>query len=95
MVHLSDPQAEDAIYDSEAMRFARVELGDDVVPDDVPDETTIPALPQLLDATIMAAPNSTKNAGQARDPEMKQTREGNTWYSGMKLHLGTALSSRE
>jgi len=27
------------------MRFARVELGDDVVPDDVPDETTIPALP--------------------------------------------------
>jgi transposase, IS5 family len=91
--NLSDPQAEDAIYDSEAMRrFARVELGNDVVPD----ETTIlrfrhllethhltaaifdavkelPTAKRLLlksgtivDATIIAAPSSTKNAAQAR-----------------------------
>jgi hypothetical protein len=89
--NLSDPQTEDAIYDSESMRrFARVELGDDVVPD----ETTILRFRHLLeqhgltqaifnsitglleerrlllrsgtivDATIIAAPSSTKNASQ-------------------------------
>ena len=119
--NLSDPQAEDAIYDSEAMRrFARVELGDDVVPD----ETTIlrfrhlleqhrltaaifEAVKELLtakrlllqsgtivDATIIAAPSSTKNAAQARDPEMKQTRKGNAWHFGMKLHVGTDPKGR-
>src|SRR6201993_1873334 len=93
--NLSDPQAEDAIYDSESMRrFARVELGDDVVPD----ETTILRFRHLLeqhqltkaifdavaalleerrlllrsgtivDATIISAPSSTKNATAARDP---------------------------
>ena len=91
--NLSDPQAEDAIYDSESMRrFARVEWGDDVVPD----ETTILRLRHLLeqhgltcaifeaiggllearglllragtivDATIIAAPSSTKNASATR-----------------------------
>src|SRR6516164_1230894 len=119
--NLSDPQAEDAIYDSEAMRrFARVELADDVVPD----ETTIlrfrhlleeyrltaaifDAVKELLaakrlllksgtivDATIIAAPSSTKNAAQARDPGMRQTRKGNTWYFGMKLHVGTDRRGR-
>ena len=98
--NLSDPQAEDAIYDSESMRrFVGLELGDEVVPD----ETTIPRFRHLLeqhglteaifasitglleerrlllrsgtivDATIIAAPSSTKNASAARDPEMKQT----------------------
>ncbi|HEX3354163.1 MAG TPA: IS5 family transposase [Terriglobales bacterium] len=114
--NLSDPQAEDAIYDSESMRrFARVELGDDVVPD----ETTILRFRHLLeqqgltkaifdavrhlleerrlllragtivDATIIAAPASTKNASATRDPEMKQTRKGKSWHFGMKLHVGT------
>ena len=113
---LSDPQAEDMLYDSEAMRrFARIELGEDVVPD----ESTILRFRHLLethqltarmldavtalleerrlllkagtieDATIIAAPSSTKNAAKARDPEMKQTRKGNPWYFGMKLHVGT------
>src|ERR1700753_1761234 len=113
---LSDPQAEDSIYDSESMRrFARVELGDDVVPD----ETTILRFRHLLekhhltgaifeaigglleakgllrragtivDATIIAAPSSTKNATATRDPEMKQTRKGKNWHFGMKLHIGT------
>ena len=113
--NLSDPQAEDAIYDSESMRrFARVELGDDVVPD----ETTILRFRHLLeqhgltsaifdaiggllearglllrsgtivDATIIAAPSSTKNASAKRDPEMKQTRKGKNWHFGMKLHIG-------
>jgi hypothetical protein len=96
--NLSDPQAEDAIYDSESTRrFARVELGDEVVPD----ESTILRFRHLLeqhgltraifnsitglleerrlllrsgtivDATIIAAPSSTKNASASRNPEMK------------------------
>jgi len=119
--NLSDPQAEDAIYDSESMRrFARVELGHDTVPD----ETTILRFRHLLeehgltaaifdavktllvekqlllkagtivDATIIAAPTSTKNATQMRDPEMRQTRKGNAWHFGMKLHIGTDLKGR-
>lgn len=113
--NLSDPQTEDAIYDSESIRrFVGVELGEDVVPD----ETTILRFRHLLearglteaifdevkalleekhllvkagtivDATILSAPSSTKNATQSRDPEMKQTKKGNTWYFGMKLHVG-------
>lgn len=119
--NLSDPQAEDAIYDSESMRrFARVELGADVVPD----ETTILRFRHLLerqgltaaifdavkrllvekelllkagtivDATIIAAPSSTKNATHTRDPEMHQARKGKTWHFGMKLHVGTDLKGR-
>jgi len=119
--NLSDPQAEDAIYDSESMRrFTRVELGHDPVPD----ETTILRFRHLLeqhgltaaifetvkallvekqlllkagtivDATIIAAPTSTKNATQTRDPEMRQTRKGNAWHFGMKLHIGTDRKGR-
>ena len=114
--NMSDPQAEDAIYDSESIRrFAKVELGDDKVPD----ETTILRFRHLLenhqlteaifeavkdllsehrlllragtivDATIIAAPSSTKNKTGTRDPEMKQTRKGKNWHFGMKLHIGT------
>ena len=43
----------------------------------------------IVDATIIAAPSSTKNATETRDPEMKQTRKGNNWHFGMKLHIGT------
>src|SRR3970282_1305839 len=100
---LSDPAAEDALYDSESMRrFVGLELSDDAVPD----ETTILHLRHLLqqyrltermfdavrglletkgmllkagtivDASIINAPSSTKNATATRDPEMKQTRKG-------------------
>lgn len=113
---LSDPAAEDAIYDSESMRrFARIELGEDKIPD----ETTILRFRHLLeehdltkaifeeigslldekglilkqgtivDATILSAPSSTKNRTGSRDPEMRQTKKGNTWYFGMKVHVGT------
>lgn len=113
---LSDPAAEDAIYDSESMRrFVGVELGEETVPD----ESTILRFRHLLeehgltkaifeeigslleekglllkqgtivDATIIAAPSSTKNKKKARDPEMRQTRKGNTWHFGMKVHVGT------
>jgi len=43
----------------------------------------------IVDATIIAAPSSTKNTAAAPDPEMKQTRKGRNWYFGMKLHFGT------
>jgi transposase, IS5 family len=42
----------------------------------------------IVDATIIAAPSSTKNATGSRDPEMHQTRKGNQWYFGMKAHVG-------
>jgi IS5 family transposase len=119
--NLSDPQAEDALYDSESIRrFVSIELSEDVVPD----ETTILRFRHLLeqhgltatifalvkelltakrlllksgtivDATIISAPSSTKNASQTRDPEMKQTRKGNQWYFGMKLHIGADPKGR-
>lgn len=114
--NLSDPAAEEAIYDSESMRrFARIELSEDKVPD----ETSILNFRHLLeeheltkamfekinglmegkglllrsgtivDATIIAAPSSTKNATESRDPEMKQTKKGKNWHFGMKFHVGT------
>lgn len=113
--NLSDPQAEDALYDMESMRrFAGVELAEDTIPD----ETTILRFRHLLeahqltqaifaevrtlleerglllksgtivDATIISAPSSTKNAKKERDPEMHQTRKGKQWYFGMKFHAG-------
>ena len=42
----------------------------------------------IVDATIIGAPSSTKNALGARDPEMHQTRKGQQWYFGMKMHIG-------
>jgi IS5 family transposase len=42
----------------------------------------------IVDATIISAPSSTKNADKARDPEMHQTKKGNQWYFGMKAHFG-------
>jgi len=114
--NLSDPAAEDALYDSESIRrFAGVELAEDAVPD----ETTILKFRHLLerhrlteaifaevralleqrglllksgtivDATIISAPSSTKNATDSRDPEMHQVRKGKNWHFGMKLHVGT------
>jgi IS5 family transposase len=42
----------------------------------------------IVDATIIAAPSSTKNEDKARDPEMHQTKKGNQWHFGMKVHIG-------
>ena len=42
----------------------------------------------IVDATIIGAPSSTKNAEKARDPEMRQTKKGQQWYFGMKMHIG-------
>lgn len=113
--NLSDPAAEEALYDSVAMRsFVGIDLGREPAPD----ETTILRFRHLLeshdmgrqlfaevgchlqakglkiatgtivDATIIAAPSSTKNQDGARDPEMRQTQKGNQWFFGMKGHVG-------
>jgi IS5 family transposase len=47
----------------------------------------------IVDAAIIGAPSSTKNADNARDPEMHQTRKGQQWYFGMKLHIGVDSQS--
>ena len=47
----------------------------------------------MVDATIIAAPSSTKNADGTRDPEMHQTKKGNQWYFGMKAHIGVDVES--
>ena len=47
----------------------------------------------VVDATLIAAPSSTKNADGERDPEMKQSKKGNQWYFGMKAHIGVDAES--
>jgi IS5 family transposase len=48
----------------------------------------------LVDATLIAAPPSTKNKERQRDPEMHQSRKGNQWYFGMKAHIGADRDSK-
>jgi len=118
--NLSDPGAEEALYDSITMRrFAGVSSDADIIPD----ETSILNFRRLLeshqlterllaeinahlsergllvgkgtivDATIIDAPSSTKNAKKKRDPQMHQTRKGKQWYFGMKVHIGVDTDS--
>jgi IS5 family transposase len=47
----------------------------------------------IVDATIIAAPSSTKNAEGERDPEMHQAKKGNQWHFGMKAHIGVDADS--
>lgn len=115
--NLSDPQAEDALYDIEPMRrFAGIELAEDAIPDESTilhfrhlleehklTEKIFAAIRTLLeekklllksgtivDATIISAPSSTKNATQERDPEMHQAQKNKQWHFGMKVHVGTS-----
>jgi IS5 family transposase len=48
----------------------------------------------IVDATIIAAPSSTKNEKKERDPEMHQTKKGNQWYFGMKAHIGVDSTTK-
>ena len=47
----------------------------------------------MVDATIIHAAPSTKNKAKQRDPEMHQTKKGNQWYFGMKIHVGADANS--
>ena len=117
---LADEAAEDAIYDSQAIRrFVGVDLSREAAPD----ATTLLKFRHLLeekgltdsifnainahlaekglflrqgtvvDATIIAAPPSTKNRSGERDPEMHQAKKGNQWHFGMKAHIGVDAES--
>ena len=115
--NLSDPQAEDALYDIEPMRrFAGIELAEDTIPDEstilhfrhllekhqltakifaevrtlLEDKRLLLKSGTIVDATIISAPSSTKNATQERDPEMHQTQKNKQWHFGMKVHVGTS-----
>jgi len=48
----------------------------------------------IVDATIIAAPSSTKNAAGTRDPDMHQTKKGQQWYFGLKGHFGVDSQSK-
>src|SRR3978361_2008883 len=118
--NLSDPGAEEALYDIQSMRaFCHLELGRDPIPD----ETTILNFRHLLeahalmkavfeavadhleargallrggtivDATLIAASPSTRNAAGQRDPEMHASKKGNQWHFGMKAHIGVDAES--
>ena len=113
--NLSDPAAEEALYDSRSLRqFVGIDLGREPVPD----ETTICKFRHLMekhnlgdqlfhlvnqylrennlfvskgtivDATLVDAPTSTRNKDGQRDPDVHQTRKGNQWPFGMKVHIG-------
>lgn len=117
---LSDEGAEDAVYDSQAIRrFVGIDLSREAAPD----ATTLLTFRRLLerhgltprifetinaqlaerglllkegtlvDATIIAAPSSTKNRDGQRDPEMHQTGKGKQWHFGMKAHIGADADS--
>ena len=47
----------------------------------------------IVDATLIAAPSSTKNDAGERDPEMRQTKKGNQWHFGLKAHIGVDADS--
>ena len=49
----------------------------------------------IVDATIIAAPSSTKNTDGARDPDMRQTKKGNQWHFGMKAHIGVDAGTEQ
>jgi IS5 family transposase len=48
----------------------------------------------IVDATLIAAPSSTKSKDEKRDPEIHQTKKGNQWYYGMKVHIGVDVAMR-
>ena len=47
----------------------------------------------IVDATLIAAPPSTKNGDKKRDPEMHQSKKGNDWHFGMKAHVGVDMAT--
>src|SRR5215469_8493592 len=49
----------------------------------------------IVDATIIAAPSSTKNRAQQRDPEMHKTKKGKDWYFGMKAHVSVDMQDED
>src|SRR3954453_11381567 len=100
--NLSDPGVEEALYETVSMRrFAAIlerhDLGRalfEQVHTHLDARGLGVSTGTIVDATIIQAPSSTKNATQQRDPEMCQTKKGNQWYFGMKAHVGVDSKSK-
>ncbi|ODV00127.1 MAG: transposase [Rubrivivax sp. SCN 70-15] len=100
---LADEALEDALYDSQALRdFVGIDLLQDndltrALFDEInahlAEQGLLMRAGTIVDATIIAAPSSTKNQGKTRDPEMHQTKKGNQWHFGMKAHIGVDAES--
>src|SRR5680860_531950 len=94
--NLSDPSAEDAMPDESSIlrfrhlleRFGLTERLFAEIRLLLDERRLLLKAGTIVDATIINAPPSTKNAEHSRDPEMRQTKKGNQWYFGMKLHIG-------
>ena len=97
--NLSDEACEDALYDIPAFRdFCRIDLGREQHQIGAALFAKVGELllangmklsgGTIVDATLIAAPPSTKNQEQSRDPEMHQSKKGKQWYFGMKVHIG-------
>ena len=118
--NLSDPGAEEALYDSITMRrFAGVSTDADIIVDEtsilnfrrfleshqlterllaeinahLSERGLLVGKGTIVDASIIDAPSSTKNAKKKRDAQMHQTRKGKQWYFGMKVHIGVDTDS--
>ena len=98
---LSDPAMEEALPDETTiLRFRHLLERHDLAVDMLRVVNDLLSVKGLLmrtgtavDATLISAPSSTKNAEGERDPEMKQTKKGNNWYFGMKAHIGVDARS--
>ncbi|PHS22370.1 MAG: IS5/IS1182 family transposase [Robiginitomaculum sp.] len=117
---LSDPGAEESLYDIYSMRdFAGLDLAQDAIPDEtmilnfrhllekhdltkalfaevtalLQDRALLLRGGTIMDATLIAASPSPKNAKGRRDPDMSQSKKGNQWYFGMKAHVGVDAKS--
>jgi len=101
---LADEAVEDAIYDSQALRnfmgFRHLLEAHELTQAMLSEinamlkaQGLLMSRGTLVDATLIAAPSSTKNREHKRDPEMHQTKKGNQWYFGLKAHIGVDRES--
>lgn len=100
--NLSDPGAEETLYDMESMRrFVGIDLGNEPVPD----ETTICKFRHLLEARGLGERYHHgrhhhqrsflhEEPGKKRDPDTHSTKKGNQYYFGMKIHVGVDRENR-
>jgi len=95
--NLSDPGVEEALYESFRHLLERHGLGKRMferVNGYLAGHGFKIGTGTIVDATLIAAPSSTKNQTGERDPEMHQVKKGNEWYFGMKAHVGVDAETK-
>lgn len=106
---MSDEGIEDAIYNSQAIRaFVGIDPGKfrhlleskeltrqifEAINGHLPEKGLMLREGTIVDATLIAAPLSTKNKDDKRDPEMHESKKGNYWHFGMKAQIGVDAAS--